>query len=95
MHQRIVVSVNTKSQPIEVLRELLKYSPLKRKKIQFVGWVMALSFVQTPAGTGDDGIGPIVTALVEESPLGRPTNISVQLEGLGKVGVGKNRFCGT
>ena len=33
-----------KSQPIEVLMELFNHSPLKSEKLQFVSWVMGLSF---------------------------------------------------
>ena len=57
--------------------ELLDHSPLKGKKLQFVGWVMGLSLGQTPAGIGDNGIHPIITGLVENSPQARPTGIGV------------------
>ena len=56
---------------------------------------MGLSLGQTPSGIGDDGIGPIIMGLVEDSPKTIPTSIGVQLEGLGKVGIGENRHSGT
>ena len=56
---------------------------------------MGLSLGQTLVGIGDDGISPIVMGLVEDSPQARPTNISLKPEGLGTVGIGKNRHCGT
>ena len=47
--------------------EFLNHRPLKSEKFQFVGWVMALGLGQTPAGIGDDGIGPVIIGLVEDS----------------------------
>ena len=74
--------------------EPLDHSSLKRKKLQFVGWVMGLSLGQAPASIGDDSIGPII-GLTEDSAQTRPTSIGVQLEGPGKVIIGQNRHCGT
>ena len=81
--------MNVENQPIELLMELLDHSPLKSEKLQFVGWVMGLSLGQSPAGIGNDGIDPIIMALVEGSPQARPTIIGVQLERHGKVGIGQ------
>ena len=38
-----------------------------------------LNIGKTPAGIGDDGISPIITDLVEDSPHTGPTSIGVQL----------------
>ena len=74
--------------------ELLNHSSLKSEKLQCVGWVMGLGLGQTPVGIGDDGICPIIMGLVEGSPLAGPTSIGVQLERLGKVGIGQIGCCG-
>ena len=73
--------------------ELFNHSQLKSEKFQFVGWVMGLGIGQTLAGLGDDAISTVVCGrgLVED----RTTSIGVQLEGLGKGGIGENRYCGT
>ena len=81
VHQGIVVCMNVESQSTEVLVELLDHSPLKGKKLQFVGWVKGHSLGQAPASIGDDGIGSITPGVVEDSPKARPTCVSVQLEG--------------
>ena len=36
----------------------------------------------------------IITGVVEDSPQARPTSICVQLERLGRVGIGQNECCG-
>ena len=58
--QEIVVGINVKIQPIEVLVEHLNHSPFKSEKLQFVGWVMGFSLGQTTAGIGYNGISPII-----------------------------------
>ena len=73
--------------------ELHNHSPLKSKKLQFVDWVMGLSHGKT-AGIGDDGIHPVITDLVQDSPQTRPASIGVQLEQLSKVGIGWDGYCG-
>ena len=63
--------------------ELLIHNPLKREKLQFVGWVMGLSFGQAPDSIGDDGTSPVIMGLVEDSPQPEPACVGVQLEGPG------------
>ena len=70
--------------------ELLNHSPHKGEKLQFVDGVMGLSHGQTPAGIGDNGISPVVTSLVEDSPQTRPPSNDVQFKRLRKIGIGKN-----
>ena len=73
--------------------KFLNHGPLKGKKLQFMGGIMGLSICQTPSGIGNDGIGPIVTSLVEDSPQVRPASVSVQFKRIHKIGVGKNGHC--
>ena len=40
---------------------------LKLEKLQFMGGVVDLSLCQTPTGVGNDGIGSVITSLVEET----------------------------
>ena len=74
--------MNIKSQSIEVLVDLLNHSPLKGEKLQFVGWVMGLSLGQAPAIICYDGISPIITGLVENSPRPDPEASMCCLKGL-------------
>ena len=71
------------------------YSPHEGKKFQFLGRVMGFSLCQAPTSIGYDCISTILTGLVENSSQARPTSISMELERMGKVHVGKDRCGGT
>ena len=65
--------------------KFFNHSPLKGKKLQFVGRVLGLSLCQTPTCIGDGSISPI---------LMRPASIGEQFKRLSKSGIGKNGCCG-
>ena len=71
--------------------EFLNHGPFKGTKLQFMGGVVDFSLSQTPNGIGCDSISPIITGLIENSPQARPASISMELERLCKIGIGKNR----
>ena len=69
--------------------EFLNYGPLNSEKLQFMGEVLGVCLWQTPTGIDDDGIGSVITSLVEDSPQARPTSVSVQFKGLSEISIGK------
>ena len=75
--------------------EFLNHCPLEGKKLQLVHWVMGFSLVQASAGIGYDCVSAILSCLVEDSSQTSATGISMKLEWLRKIGICKNRCCGT
>ena len=73
--------------------ELSNYLPLEGEKFQLVCWVVGLSLAQAPTGIGYNSICAILMGLMENSSQTRSTGISVELERLGEIHIGKNR-CG-
>ena len=93
--QGIVVCIYIKDQPIQIFMEFFNYCSLKGEKFQLVHRVVGLSLVQAPTGIGYYSICTILMSLVENSSQTRPTGISVELEGLREICIGKNRCGGT
>ena len=75
--------------------EFFNYCPLEGEKFQLVCMVVGLSFVQATTGIGYYSICAILMGLVENSSQTRSTGISVELERLGEICIGKNGCCGT
>ena len=75
--------------------EFFNYCPLEDKKLQFVCWVVGLRLAHAPTGIGYYRIYAILMGLVKNSSQTRPTGISVELERLGEICIGKNRHGGT
>ena len=95
VRQGVIVCVHINGQPIQVFVELFDYDPLEGEKIPTSVQVEGLSLGQDPTGTGYYRICAIVMGLVENSSQTRPTGISIELERLGEICVGKNRCSGT
>ena len=75
--------------------EFFDSCPLEGEKFQLVCWVVGLSLGQAPTGIGYYSVCAILVGLVENSSQTRPTGISVELERLGEICIGKNRHSGT
>ena len=93
--QGVVISINIKGQPVQIFVEFLNYYPLEGKKFQLVCRVLGYSLGQAPTSIGYFHVCAILADLVEGSSQARPTGISVELERLCEVCIGKNRCSGT
>ena len=92
--QGVVISINVKGQLIQIFVEFFNYHPLEDEKFQLVFGVVGFSLVQAATGIGYYSICAILAGLVENSSQARPTGISVELERLGEICIGKNRYSG-
>ena len=92
---RVVFSINTEGQPIQEVMEFFDYHPLEGKKFQLVCEVVGFSPGQAPTGIGYYSVCAILMDLVQHSSHARPTGISVELERLGEICIGKNMHSGT
>ena len=93
--QGIIVCIHIKGQPIQVVRDFFDSHLLEGEKLQLVCWVVRRSLAQAPSGIGYYSICVILIGLVENNSQTRPTGISVELERLGDICIGKNRCSGT
>ena len=75
--------------------ECFDYHPIEGEKFQLVCRVVGLSLGQAPADIDYHSVCAILMGLVENSSQTRPQGISVELERLGKICIGKNRHGGT
>ena len=80
--ERIIIGINVKGRPLQILVEFLDHYPLEGKKLQLVSWVMGFSLVQAPTGIGYNCFGAILSCLVEDSSQTSVTSISMKLEWL-------------
>ena len=71
------------------------YHPLESESFQLVCREVGLSLAQAPAGIGYYSICAILTGLVDNSFQTRPIGISVELESLGEICIGKNLHSGS
>ena len=74
--------------------KLFNYCPLEGQKFQLVGVVMRFGLCQAPTSIGYDCIHTVLMGLVEDSSQARSTSISMELERLGDVHIGKDRCSG-
>ena len=93
--ERIIICIYIEGQPIQVFVEFLDHCPLEGEKLQLVCWVMGFSLVQASTGIGYNCFSAILSCLVEDSSQTSATGISMKLEWLRKIGICKNRCCGT
>ena len=73
--------------------KFLSHSPLESEELQFVSWVVHLSFGQVPASILGYSICSIIVDLVKDGSKVSPTGYGAKLKGLGEVGIGQDGCC--